>query len=93
MRLLRLSKTVEKYLDKLPDKPFCQIYESIRSLQGEPEQHDSIKMKGSEDPVYYRKDVGEHRIVYTFDEQNLYITVIDKRNDSAVYKKFKRLLK
>lgn len=39
---------------------------------------------------FYRVKIGEYRIIYNFDEQNLFIIIIDKRNDSEAYRKFFR---
>lgn len=40
--------------------------------------------------LHFRKDVGEFRIVYRFDDEKLYVTVVGNRNDSSVYKEFDR---
>ncbi|MDO9509226.1 MAG: hypothetical protein Q7I97_07830 [Thermovirgaceae bacterium] len=45
-------------------------------------------MKGS---PFFRVDSGEYRIVYRFDDEVLYVSVIGKRNDGDVYKKAKRV--
>ena len=86
----RVTKDAEKALDKMPDKQFCQVYDAVEALRVNPEPHDSILMKGSVEPRRFRKDTGEYRIIYWFDEECLYIDVIGKRNDDDVYKKAKR---
>jgi mRNA interferase RelE/StbE len=90
MNKIRLSKKAAKALDLLPDKQFCQLYNAITDLHTDPRPVDSIKLGGKGEIVYYRKDVGEYRIVYHFDTVTLFITLADKRNDKVVYKKFER---
>ena len=86
----RISKDAGKTLDKMPDKQFCQLYDALEALQVKPEAHDSILLKGNIEPRRFRKNVGEYRIIYWFDEDCLYIDVIGKRNDCDVYKKARR---
>lgn len=84
------TKAVEKFLEGLPDKQFCQLYDSIESLRGEPEPADSAILKGSAEPQRRRKDVGEYRVIYWHDAETLYIDLIGKRNDDAVYRAARR---
>jgi len=51
----------------------------------DPRPNDSIDIGEG----YFRTDIGEHRIVYKFDAKCLYVWVVGKRNDDAVYRKFK----
>jgi mRNA-degrading endonuclease RelE of RelBE toxin-antitoxin system len=43
-------------------------------------------------PDLYRKDVGEYRIIYKFDDETVYVLLIGKRNDDDVYKRLTRKL-
>jgi len=86
----RVSKAVEKAMDKMSDKHFCQLFDAIESLRTNPEPEDSRELKGSAFPVRRRKDCGEYRIVYWHDDLALYIDLVGKRNDDAVYKTAKR---
>jgi mRNA interferase RelE/StbE len=83
-RLLDTSKQADKFLDNLPGKQFKQVYTKIKNLTSNSQPNDSIKMTGSEDQ--YRVDIGEYRIIYTFDDEVLYIEVVGKRNGDEVYK-------
>jgi mRNA interferase RelE/StbE len=40
--------------------------------------------------THFRKDVGEFRVIYRFDTNFLYVTVVGNRNDSAAYQEFER---
>ena len=55
-----------------------------------PDQNDIKKIISEKNISYYRKDVGEFRIIFKIDDNILYITVIGKINDDSVYKIFKR---
>lgn len=88
MLLINLSKQADKFLDKLPPKQFKQIVKELFRLTKNPEQQDIIKLKRSDD--FFRKDIGEYRIIYKTDSEILYITVVGKRNDDEVYKLFDR---
>ncbi len=55
-----------------------------------PRPHDSSKLRGY--PDLYRKDVGEYRIIYKFDDGTIYVLLIGKRNDNEVYKRLTRKL-
>jgi mRNA interferase RelE/StbE len=86
----RVSKDAEKAMDKMPDKHFCQIYDAIESLRTHPEPEDSKVLKGNVIPIRRSKDCGEYRIIYWYDEETLYVDIVGKRNDDAVYKRAKR---
>ena len=86
----RVSKDAERAMDKMPDKQFCQIYDAIESLRTHPEPADSKELKSNAPPSRRRKDCGEYRIIYWYDDEALYVDVVGKRNDDAVYKIAKR---
>jgi len=88
LRLLDISKEVERFLSPLPPKQFRQIYTKILSLRSDPKPNDYIKLSGSVDR--YRVDIGEYRIIYSFNEAIVKISTVGKRNDAEVYKKEKR---
>jgi mRNA interferase RelE/StbE len=86
----RITRDVEKTLEKMPDKHFCQVYAAIEALRVNPEPGDSKELAGQVRPKRRRKDAGEYRIIYWHDEAVLFIEVVGKRNDGEVYKKAKR---
>ena len=86
----RVTKDAEKAMDKMPDKHFCQVYDAIETLRMNPEPGDSRELVTNVTPKRRRKDVGEYRIIYWYDDECLYIDVIGKRNDKEVYKQAKR---
>jgi len=88
IRQLDITKQVDDFLEKLPPKQFKQVYSTIIELRRNTTPHDSIKLQGSTDQ--HRVDIGEYRIIYTFDEKVVYIQIVGKRNDNDVYRKNNR---
>jgi mRNA interferase RelE/StbE len=87
MRKPDLSNDAFRVLKKLDKKQFLQVGSALFQLITNPRPHDSIDMG---DKKHFRQDVGEFRIIYFFDDQVVSISVIDRRNDDRVYKKFQR---
>lgn len=87
---LDLTKAAGKFLQKLPPKQFRQVVTTIFRLREQPEPTDSKQLTGYSE--YRRVDIGEYRIVYRIDDETIKICVVGKRNDSEVYKRFKRSL-
>lgn len=88
VRKLSITKEALDFVRGLESKQFKQVMNKVLSLLGGPTPADSIQMKGFES--LYRTDIGGNRIVYRFDDENVAIIVIGKRNDDAVYKQVER---
>ena len=86
----QVTRDAEKTMDKMPDKHFCQIYDAIEALRVDPKPRDSKELISNVTPKRRRRDVGEYRIVYWYDDEVLYIDVVGRRNDDDVYKTAKR---
>ena len=88
MLKLDISKSTAKFLENLPPKQFKQVMNAILSLLSYPYPVDSEKLVGFD---YYRKDVGEYRIVYRVEnDEILKVYETGKRNDDDVYRRLKR---
>ena len=85
---LDINKKVDDFLEKLPEKHFKQVYTSILNLGKDCRPHDSSKLHGYDD--LFRVDIGEYRVIYSFNDEVVYIHLVGKRNDDEAYKKFKR---
>ena len=94
MNLLKLSiaKNAIAFLSRLPPKQHKQIQSAIYKLMSNPKPHNSIPMTGSEFKGIWRNKVGEYRIVYMFNTDELTIIEVGNRNDSDVYRRAKRKL-
>lgn len=88
MYKIDITKSAGKFLKKLPPKQYRQVVSTILSLRENPAPNDSKQLSGYAE--YHRVDIGEYRIVYRFDDDTVYISVIGKRNDDEVYKRFKQ---
>ena len=80
-----LSRQSEKFLLKLKKgqpKHAKQIAVKITELCSDPLPQDSSQLRGYD---YKRVNVGEYRIIYTFDVETLFLIFIGKRNDDEVY--------
>ncbi|MFP4547719.1 MAG: type II toxin-antitoxin system RelE family toxin [Bacteroidota bacterium] len=88
MYKLVISKAAGKFIKSLAPKQYKQIVSRVLSLRENPRPTDSKKLKGNN--PFHRADIGEYRIIYRDDESTVYITIIGKRNDDQIYKKFKQ---
>ena len=86
---LLLSKHSQKFLTDIHPRHAKQIKSKLLELKNDPHPQDSKQLVGYD---YFRADIGEFRIIYKVEDDKLYITLIGKRNDDEVYKKFKRLV-
>jgi mRNA interferase RelE/StbE len=88
MRKPDLSKDAEKFLRRLPPKQGRQLATKIAELLEDPEPPVSTQVKSNSN--YRRADVGEYRIIYEVEADCVRITLIDRRNDDQIYRKFRR---
>ncbi len=87
---IKLSKSSTKFLKKLgSDKIAKQIAIKIKQLATNGHLNDSKQLKGNLSD-YHRTDIGEFRIVYKIENNELLVPLVGKRNDGEVYKLMKR---
>ena len=82
---LKISRQAGRFIKTLPPKQYKQVVSTMLALLNNPEPHDSQQLKGSKDQNR-RVDVGEYRIVYRVEGEELLVLVAGKRNDDEVYK-------
>jgi len=82
-----LTNDAVRFLKKRDNKQFLQLLQAIITLCEDPRPTDSIAMGNGK---HFRKDVGEFRVIYSFDNKTLYVAVVANRNDDAAYKEFDR---
>ena len=78
-----LRKKAKKFIDKLPKNERIRIVRAIETL---PNGEDIKKLKGHNDLLRLR--VGDYRIIYTIDNGELIIYVIDIDNRGDIYKRY-----
>ncbi len=87
-RKLDVRSVVVKELKNLPTKHFRQVTLAVLGLLENATPHDSASLVGH--PSWRRIDVGEYRVIYHFDADTVYVTLVGKRNDAEVYKLLRR---
>jgi mRNA interferase RelE/StbE len=83
MRSLAITKDAVDFWSRLDAKQFRQVGRKVLAVLADPIAPDSRPLVGMD---YLRVDIGEYRIIYRFDAQNVYVYRIGKRNDDEVYR-------
>lgn len=78
-----LKKKAKKFIDKLPKNERIRVVSAIEKL---PNGEDIKQLKGHSDLLRLR--VGEYRIIYTVDNGECIIWVIDAGNRGEIYKRY-----
>lgn len=78
-----IKKKAKKFIDKLSKNEQLRIVKAIKLL---PHEGDIKKLKGHEKMLRLR--VGNYRIIYTVDNGELVIYVIDVGNRGEIYNKY-----
>ena len=69
---IRIEKDAQKFLEKLPRPDETRVLKAIAKL---PDEGDRKQMKGH--PGFFRLRVGDYRIIYTVDNGQLIVRVVD----------------
>lgn len=78
-----IKKPAKKFIDKLPKNEKARIVKAIEKL---PEGEDIKKLKGHSD--IYRLRVGDYRILYTVDNGEFVVIVINAGNRGQIYNQY-----
>lgn len=78
-----IKKKAKKYIDKLPKNEKIKIVSAIMQL---PDGEDIKKLKGHDNLLRLR--VGNYRIIYTVDNGECIIFVIDAGNRGEIYNRY-----
>jgi mRNA interferase RelE/StbE len=92
MLRIRFARTARKAIERFPAKHKRQLAGKISDLRLDPNPHDSAQLKGKV-REYRRADVGEYRVIYRVEGDELLIAAVGRRNDDAIYKEFERAKK
>lgn len=80
----KMSCQAGRFITTLPPRQYKQVVGTVLALVNSPEPRDSQLLKGARDDNR-RVDVGECRIVYRAEGDNLLVLVAGKRVDSDTY--------
>ena len=78
-----LKKPAKKFIDRLPLNEKRRVVAAIEQL---PNGEDIKRLKGHDDLL--RPRVGSYRIIYTVDNGELVVYVIDAGNRGQIYNKY-----
>lgn len=78
-----IKKKAKKFIDKLPKNERLRVAKAIEQL---PNGEDIKKMKGHSNLLRLR--VGEYRIIYTVDNGELIVYVVDVGNRGEIYNRY-----
>lgn len=78
-----IKKPAKKFIDKLPKNEKLRIINAIEKL---PEGEDIKKLKGHDN--IYRLRVGDYRILYTVDNGEFVVIVINAGNRGQIYNQY-----
>lgn len=90
-RSVRLNRAAEKSLSRLSNRAQAQIAERILGLAVDATPHDSRPLKGF--AGWLRIDIGEYRVIYRIEGDEVFVAILGPRNDDRVYREFARWAK
>ncbi len=90
-RSVRLNRAAAKSLSRLSNRAQAQIAERILGLSVDATPHDSRPLKGF--AGWHRIDVGEYRVIYRIEDDEVFVAILGPRNDDRVYREFARWAK
>lgn len=85
-----ITESAAKELKRIPAKMQDRIFEKIEDLVEEPKPHGHKKLKnfdmlGSDQDDYYRIRVGDYRVIYTIENEQITIFVMKIAHRKDVY--------
>lgn len=80
-----IKKKAKKFIDKLPKNERKRIASEIEQL---PNGEDIKKLKGEKNKGLFRLRIGDYRIIYSVDNGELIVYVIDAGNRGEIYKRY-----
>ena len=80
---IKIEKDAQKFLKKLPRPDETRVLKAIAKL---PDEGDRKQMTGH--PGFFRLRVGDYRIIYTVDNGQLIVRVVDAGNRGQIYNRY-----
>ena len=81
---IKISKSVQKQIDDLPNAMKGRILEKIKGLEIEPCPSGIVKLKNSEQE--YRLRIGDYRVLYEIDDAKQTILILQCKHRREVYR-------
>ncbi|MEF8836112.1 MAG: type II toxin-antitoxin system RelE/ParE family toxin [Candidatus Thermoplasmatota archaeon] len=86
-----ISTTFQKQLERLDDQLKKRVKDSLEELEEgpyEPRSGADIKKLSGTDPTKYRLRIGDYRVIYTVDESDKAVKVIEGLKRGKGYRKY-----
>lgn len=83
---LRIKKSAQKEIRKLPSDHRSKIVQRINALKHNPLPHSAEKIKGTDNIYRFRQ--GIYRVIYSIDNHELIVLVIKESHRKESYKHF-----
>ncbi len=80
-----ITKSIQKQLDNMPNNIQERVYDKISQLVEEPRPDGVVKLKGYDNE--YRIRIGDYRLVYEIQDEQLIVLIIQCKHRRDVYKK------
>ena len=80
---IKIEKDAQKFLKKLPRPDETRVLKAIAKL---PDEGDRKQMQGH--PGFFRLRVCDYRIIYTVDNGQLIVRVVDAGNRGQIYNRY-----
>jgi mRNA interferase RelE/StbE len=80
-----ITKSIQKQLDNLPNNIQERVYDKISQLAEEPRPDGVVKLKGYDNE--YRIRIGDYRLVYEIQDEQLIVLLLQCKHRRDVYKK------
>ncbi|MDB9311142.1 MAG: type II toxin-antitoxin system RelE/ParE family toxin [Nostocales cyanobacterium ELA608] len=80
-----ITKSIQKQLDNLPNNIQERVYDKISQLAEEPRPDGVVKLKGYDNE--YRIRIGDYRLVYEIQDEQLIVLLVQCKHRRDVYKK------
>ena len=80
-----ITKSIQKQLDNLPNNIQERVYEKFSQLAEEPRPDGVVKLKGYDNE--YRIRIGDYRLVYEIQDEQLIVLLVQCKHRRDVYKK------
>ncbi|GCA70265.1 toxin RelG [Microcystis aeruginosa NIES-2519] len=81
---IKISKSVQKQIDNLPNPIKSRILEKIKDLSIEPRPSGVVELKNSD--YEYRLPVGDYRVRYEIDDPKQAILILQCKHRKDVYR-------
>jgi mRNA interferase RelE/StbE len=81
---IKISKSVQKQIDNLPNAMKGRILEKIKGLEIEPCPSGIVKLKNSEQE--HRLRIGDYRVLYEIDDAKQTILILQCKHRREVYR-------